>query len=180
MGRNAQLLLVTLTNTFSPFSIVRIFLYLLIWNAKARSNKRFRALEVKFSNTYYFSPTAPRREGKALGQVLACSPGKQLQYVNSAQPGRQRESHFSQPPTACIWPDPDNQKASCVSNLHIHTPHSELQSFSSADLNSPRALPRGPSRPMGCLCAPCWCWRWAHAPPQPPRCSRVLWFHIWH
>lgn len=38
---------------------------------KASSIKRFRVLEVKLSNTYYFSPTAPKRERKALGWMLA-------------------------------------------------------------------------------------------------------------
>lgn len=76
------------------FSVVPVFLYLLILNAKARYKKGFRVIGVKFSNTYYFSLTAPKREGRALGKVLAYSPEKRLQYVNLAQPRRWRESHI--------------------------------------------------------------------------------------
>lgn len=161
MGRNAQLLLVTLTNTFPPFSVVPIFLYLLILNAKARSNKGFGVLEVKFSNTYYFSPTAPKREGRALGQVLACSPWKHLQYVNLAQPGRRAESHFS---LSCLQHAYDQIqiiKKWAVFKICMFTHLTHLQSSRSADLNSLRALPRGSSQPMGSLCATCWCWPWA-------------------
>jgi len=67
-----------------------------------KDDKAFKALEVKFSNTHYFSPTAPKREGRAVGQGLSRSPGKHLQYVNLAQPGRWTESHLSQLPTARI------------------------------------------------------------------------------
>lgn len=63
--------------------------------------------------------------------------------------------------------------------MHVRTPHSELQSFRSADLNSVRALPRGPRRPLGCPCATCWCWRF-HTPARLPRHSHILWFHVWH
>lgn len=51
MGRKVQLLLVTCTNTFPPFSTGPVIFYLLLLKVKARSNKGFRALEDKFSNT---------------------------------------------------------------------------------------------------------------------------------
>lgn len=87
----------------TPFllSLSYLFFFTFLYWMK---EKGFRVLEIKFSNSYYFSPTAPKREG---------SRGKHLPYMNSAQPGRWTQSRFSQLPSASVWTNPDNQ-VSCV------------------------------------------------------------------
>lgn len=149
----------------APFSIVPVILYLIL-EAKARSYKGFRVLEVKFCITYYFSPMVPKRGGRAPGQVLACSPGKHLKASGDGHEGTPESGAYSIQVTR-------SSSSKIKLGLRTACSHPSLRTFR---WSSPGAFPRGPAGPWGA----CPCWRWAPASPHMPRCSHILWGCGWH
>lgn len=112
----------------------------------------------------------PKRGGRAPGQVLACSPGKHLWYMNSAQPGRW--SHFR---LRCL-------QHPCDQVLHIKK-WAVFKNGMFSHLTQNWSLSDGQTWTL-----------WVHfqeaqldpraasvlAPPQMPRCSHTLCSCGWH
>lgn len=167
MGRKVQLLLVTCTNTFPPFSTGPVILYLLLLKVKARSNKGFRALEDKFSNKISV-PWHPKGvaepQARSLHAVLESICGTWI------QPSQGDEV------TSDSGADSIRVTGSCTSKsdlcLRMACSHTSLRTG---------VFQMGKPELSGCISRkPSWTHKAVLAPPQMPRCSHTLCSCGWH